>query len=178
MYIGTSLELLWTVWGQFIVRQSLVSTCTYSQWLQMPLKYTVTNIKSRVLICCTCHFQSSSPFFVYFSFLCLPVSSGSNFHPDTGGEGGHLGSFIQLCCGEEGTLQTNTAGVCREYLQWMDHTGLPQPKVTCTSLVYTAQSLGCSAGVLSQVGPAFHPVPRIKPLRFLDAIRSMYSGGL
>ena len=135
----------------------------------MSLKYTVTNIKCRVLICCTCHFQSGSPFFVYFSFLCLPVSSVSNFRPDTGGEGGHLGSFIQLCCGEGETLQTNTAGMCRVYLQWMDHTGLPQPKVTCTFWVYTAQSLECSAGTLSQVGSAFHPVLRTKPLRFLDA---------
>ena len=28
----------------------------------------------RVLMCCTCHFQSSSLFFVYFGFLCLQVS--------------------------------------------------------------------------------------------------------
>ena len=137
----------------------------------MPLKYTVANIKCRVLICCICHFQSGSSFFVYFSFLYLPVSSVSNFRPDTVGEGGHLGSFIQLCCGEGETVQTNTADMCKVYLQWMDHTGLPQPKVTCTFWVYTAQSLEWSSRTLSQVGPAFHPVLRTKPLRFLDALQ-------
>ena len=48
-----------------------------------------------VLICCTCHSQSGFPFFVYFGFLCLQVSSLSNFHPDTRGEGGH---FVKLTC--------------------------------------------------------------------------------
>ena len=43
----------------------------------------IVNANYRVLICCTCHFQSGSPFFVYFTFLCLQVSSVSNFHPDT-----------------------------------------------------------------------------------------------
>ena len=45
----------------------------------------LVNINYRVLICCTCHFQSGSLFFVYFCFLCLKVSSVSNFCPDTRG---------------------------------------------------------------------------------------------
>ena len=44
----------------------------------------VVSANYRVLICCTCHFQSGS-LFVYFGFLCLQVSSVSNFHPDTRG---------------------------------------------------------------------------------------------
>ena len=44
------------------------------------------NINYSVLICCTCHFQSDSLFFVYFGFLCLQVSSVSNFCPDTRGQ--------------------------------------------------------------------------------------------
>ena len=55
----------------------------------------LVNVNYRVLICCTCHFQSSSLFFVYFGFLCLQVSSVSNFHPDTGGKCGHL---FRLTC--------------------------------------------------------------------------------
>ena len=39
----------------------------------------------RVLICFTYHIQSGSLFYVYFGFLCLQVSSVSNFHPDTRG---------------------------------------------------------------------------------------------
>ena len=45
----------------------------------------VVSAKCRILVCCTCHFQSSSLFFVYFGFFCLQVSSESNFHPDTRG---------------------------------------------------------------------------------------------
>ena len=52
------------------------------------------NVNYRVLICCTCHFQSGS-LFVYFGFFCLQVSSVSNFLPDTRGEGGHL---FRLTC--------------------------------------------------------------------------------
>ena len=45
----------------------------------------LVNVNCWVLICCTCHFQSRSLFFVYCGFLCLKVSSMSNFHPDTRG---------------------------------------------------------------------------------------------
>ena len=44
----------------------------------------LVNANYRVLICYTCHFRSGS-LFVYFGFLCLQVSSVSNFHPDTRG---------------------------------------------------------------------------------------------
>ena len=40
----------------------------------------------RVLICCTCHFQSCFLVFVYFGFFCLQVFSVSNFCPDTRGQ--------------------------------------------------------------------------------------------
>ena len=88
----------------------------------------LVNANYRVLICCTCHFQRGSLFFVYFGFLCLQVSSVSNFCPDTRGRRvvTYLGSLIQLCYGEGGTLQTNIIGVCGECSQCMDHTGLPQ----------------------------------------------------
>ena len=45
----------------------------------------LVRVNYRVLICCTCHFQSDSFFFVYFDFLCLQVSLVSNFCPDTRG---------------------------------------------------------------------------------------------
>ena len=46
----------------------------------------VASASYRVLICCTCHFQSGSLFFIYFGFLCLQVSLVSNFRPDTRGQ--------------------------------------------------------------------------------------------
>ena len=45
----------------------------------------LVNVNYRILICCLCHFQSGSPFFVYFGFLCLQVFSVSNFLHDTRG---------------------------------------------------------------------------------------------
>ena len=104
IYLGLSLVLLWAVWGQFIFGQFL-GLAYISQDLQAP-SY-VVGTKYRVLIYCTCHFQGGS---LCFSFFCLLVSSVSNFCPDRRGRGGHfLGSLVQLCCGEEGMLQTTLA---------------------------------------------------------------------
>ena len=83
IYLGISLELLRAMWGQFSFIQFLVPVYTSSEGLQAPSN--VVNANYRVLICCTCHFQSSSLFLVYFGFFCLQVSSVSNFHPDTRG---------------------------------------------------------------------------------------------
>ena len=42
----------------------------------------------------------------------------------------YLGSLVQLCCGEGGTLQTDITGVCGECLQCLGHTGL-SPLTAC-----------------------------------------------
>ena len=83
----------------------------------------------------------------------------------------YLGSLVQLCCRERGTLQTDITGMCGECLQCMDHTGLSQFKVVCASWVYTAQAPGCFARALSHVIPTFHALPRSKLLRFLGALQ-------
>ena len=80
IYLKLSLELLWTVWGQFIFRQFLGLACT-SHGLFAP-SY-VVGANYRVSIYCTCHFQSGS--LCYVSFICLLVSSVSHFRPDTWG---------------------------------------------------------------------------------------------
>ena len=54
-----------------------------------------------------------------------------------------LGSLVQSCCGEGGTLQTNSTGVCS---QWFSHPGFGPTHGVCAFPVYTAQALGCSAG--------------------------------
>ena len=59
----------------------------------------------------------------------------------------YLGSLIQLCYGERGTLQTNITGVCGECSQCMDHTG-------------SAPAPGCSAGALSKADTVFCALPR------------------
>ena len=79
IYLGLSL-VLWAVWGQFIFGQFLGPAYIF-QDLQAP-SY-VVGANYRVLIYCTCHFQGGS---LCFSFVCLLVSSVSNFRPDTRGQ--------------------------------------------------------------------------------------------
>ena len=87
------------------------------------------------------HFQGGS---LCFSFFCLLVSSVSDFRPDTRGRWWtlFLGSLVQSCCGEGGTLQTNNTGMC---LQCLSHTGPAPTHGTCALPAHTAQALGCSA---------------------------------
>ena len=87
------------------------------------------------------------------------VSSVSDFSPDTRrGGGGHffLGSLVQSCCGEGGTLQTNNTGACSRCLS---HTG-PAP-------AHGAHSSGSRLlhQEPSEAGLGLHAPPRSKPLR-------------
>ena len=75
-----------------------------------------------------------------------------------------LGSLVQLCCGEGGTLQTNIAGVCGECSQCLGHTGFA--RLMACVLSQSTQAPGCSAGELSEAGPGLHAFPRSKPFRF------------
>ena len=76
----------------------------------------------------------------------------------------YLGSLVQLCCGEGGTLQTNITCVYGECLQCMDHTGFAPAHGACAFLVFTAQASGCFAGELSKVGPGFMYFPGLSCL--------------
>ena len=78
----------------------------------------------------------------------------------------YLGSLLQSCCGEGGTLQRNITGMYGECLQCLGLTGFVPAHGVCAFPVYTSQALGCSAGELSEVGPGLHALPRSKPLRF------------
>ena len=60
----------------------------------------------------------------------------------------YLGSLVQSCCGEGGTLQTNITGMCGECSHYMGHTGFAPAHSVCAFPVYTAQAPGCSAGEL------------------------------
>ena len=77
----------------------------------------------------------------------------------------YLGSLIQLCCGEGGTLPTNITGVCGEHSQCLGHTRFAPTHGVCAFPVYTAQAPGCSAGNC-KAGPGLCVLPRSKPLRF------------
>ena len=77
----------------------------------------------------------------------------------------YLGSLVQLCCEEGGTLQTNITGVCGECSQCLGYTGFAAAHGVCAFPVYTAQASVCSAGELSKVGPGLCVIPRSKLLR-------------
>ena len=86
-----------------------------------------------------------------YNFFCLLVSSVSGFRPDTKRTVEDtffffLGSLVQSCCGEGGTLQTNITGMCGEYSQCLGHTEFAPSHVVCAFPIYTAQAPGCSAG--------------------------------
>ena len=78
----------------------------------------------------------------------------------------YIGSRVQLCCRERGTMQTNITGMCGECLQCMDHTGFaPVHSSMCfPGLNCSGSRVLCRA--LSKAGPAFCALPRSKPLRF------------
>ena len=75
----------------------------------------------------------------------------------------YLGSLVQLCCGEGGTLQTNITGMCEECLQCMDHTGfIPAhggvcflglycsgPRMLCRGTVQSGHCVSCTSRVLA-----------------------------
>ena len=78
----------------------------------------------------------------------------------------YIGSLVQLCCEERGTLQTNITGACEECLQCLGHSRFAPAHNVCVFLVDTAQAPGHSAGELSKVGPGLCALPRSKSLRF------------
>ena len=78
----------------------------------------------------------------------------------------YLGSLVQLCYGEGGTLQIHITGMYGECLQCLSHTGFVPAHGVCAFPVYTAQAPGFSAGELSKAGPGLHALPRSKLLRF------------
>ena len=118
----------------------------------------------RVLTCCTCHFQSSSLFFVYFGFLCLQVSSVPNFHPDTSGQSWSLIKALLFSCavGREEHCKQITLACVGSAHSVCATLGLP----SLMDCVYTAQVLCCSAWELSKAGPGLHELPRSKAFWF------------
>ena len=73
-------------------------------------------------------------------------------------------SLVQLCCGKGETLQRNTAGLWGGGAHSKGTTLGLHSLSSMYSLVPTAQTPGCSARALSQVGPAFRALPWSKLL--------------
>ena len=107
--------------------------------------------------------------FPLFNFLCLLVSSVSDFHLDTG----------RTVVDTLGSLFSRTAGkerCCKQILlscacSVSSTLGLP------LLAAYTAQALRSSAGEPSEAGPRLHASPRSKPLR-LGALKALRGADL
>ena len=78
----------------------------------------------------------------------------------------YLGSLLQSCCGEGGTLQRNITGMYGECSQCLGHIGFALAHGICAFPVYTAQATGCSVGELPKASPGLRALPRSTPLRF------------
>ena len=107
-------------------------------------------------MCCT-----QKIFFVYFGFLCLQVSSVSNFHSDIMGQRWSLIQAHLFSCvvgREKHCKQISLACVESARSVWTT-LGLPQLKAACASWVYSAQAPGFPAGALSKAGRCFVRFP-------------------
>ena len=125
------------------------------------------SINFRDLMCYTCHFHSSSLNFVYFGFLCLQVSSVSNFPPTQGGKGDQLFRFI---CSVVFWEWRDTANKYHWHM-WGVLT-VDEPRWVCIaqSDVYFPDPHCSGLRVLFKGtvprGPVFHTLSRSKLLRF------------
>ena len=83
----------------------------------------------------------------------------------------YLGSLVQLCCGEGGTLQTNITAMCGECSQCMDHTGFaPAQGSVCFLGLHCSGSRVLCRGTV-QNSPVFYALPRSKLLRLLGTLQ-------
>ena len=137
IYLGTSLELLWAVWGQFSFRQFLVPAYT-SQDLQAPSNVVDVNYRDFNLFHLS--LPKKFPLFIWLlvcrSLQCL-ISALTQ-----GGGGGH---FFRLTCSVVlwgGRNTANNTGVCS---QCLSHTAFAPTHGACAFPVYPAQALGRSA---------------------------------
>ena len=162
IYLGISLELLKAVCGHLFQMVPCSSLYFFSRSIDS--FQSLVNVNYIVLICCTVCFQSGSLFFVYFGFLCLQVSSVSNFHPDTRGR---RWSLIQTClfsCAvgrEEHCKQISLACVGSAH-SVSARLGLP-PLTACMLSQSTLIRLQVA---LRGTGPGLCALPRSKPVRF------------
>ena len=121
IYLGISLELLWSVWHQFSVRYSLVLTCTCSQNLKLPLKCSLSLTARLYSVALPLLGQSPYLSFPQVVLLCFQVFSVSDLCPNKRGQKWSLTCSVVLWRGRN---TANAAGTCVESQQWLEHTGV------------------------------------------------------
>ena len=71
-----------------------------------------------------------------------------------------LGSIVQSCCAEGGTLQTNNTGMCS---QCLGHTGFAPTHSVCAFPVLHCLGSRLLCQELSEAGPGLYALPKSKP---------------
>ena len=99
------------------------------------------------------------PLFVLASSVCWSLQCLISTLTQGGGGGHFLGSLVQSCCGEGGTLQTSNTGVCSQCLNPTCSWCVCFPCLHCLG-----SRLLCWE--LSEASPGLYALPRSKPLRF------------
>ena len=123
----------------------------------------LVNVNYRGLICCACHFQSCSLFFILASSVCRSLQCLISALTQ-GAEGGHL---FRSTCSVVLWGGRNTASKCLQGVLVVSrpHRVCPRSQRVCfPSLHCSGSRLLCRE--LSDAGPGLHALPRSKPLRF------------
>ena len=76
-----------------------------------------------------------------------------------------LGSLVQSCCGEGGTVQTNNIGICLQCAVSRPHWVCPLSRHVCFPCLHCLGSR-LLRRKLSEAGPGLYALPRSKPFRF------------
>ena len=105
------------------------------------------------------------PLFILASSVCWSLQCLISTLTQGGGGGHFLGSLVQSCCGEGGTLQTNHWRVWGVLSVFQPHWVYPCSQRVCfPGLHFSGSRLLCRQ--LSEVGPGLHALPMSKLLRF------------
>ena len=114
-----------------------------------------------ILICCTCHFKSSS---LCLFGLCLQVSTAPNFCPDTSGQRWSLVQVHLFSCavGKEGHCKQISVACVGSICSVPATLGLS----LLTACVLSLSTLLKLHVALQGACPVPHALPRPKPLRF------------
>ena len=122
----------------------------------------LVSVNYRVLICCTCHFQSSPSLFI----LAFSVCKSLQCLISTLTQGGEGGDLFRLTCSVVLWGERNTANKYHRRVWGVLTVSQPHRVCPCSPHVFSHSTLLGLQVALQGVGPGLHALPRSKLLRF------------